>query len=312
MSAPLPPGYTREADGRLRPPQIFADASLDRPFWEDGFVFQPMLDAAELVDLRARFAELAPYDGFDPTTIEGARCTYHCTFLDEDRGYRRASDELVRDVFADKLAAVVPGYTILSSNIYVKPPGHGRFEIHLNWPTIEALDVPTLTVWVPLQDTNFGNGTIRLVRGSHHLFPDVAAASSDRFFDDFQTELIDNYLEPVDVGAGQALIFDDSLLHWSGANRSDRARVTFQIEMIPNDTQAILWIRNPADPTLFDLWEIDKEYWIEYPMESVLTTPEGLPSAGQRPNPNRRVSFDEFEDAMRRRDEILRSKYALS
>ena len=58
------------------------------------------------------------------------------------------------------------------------------------------------------------------------------------------------------------------------------------LKLIPDDTQAILWIRNPSDPTVFDLWETDKEFWIEYPMESVLTTPEGLASAGQRPNPN--------------------------
>ena len=89
----------------------------------------------------------------------------------------------------DRLRAVAPGYRILSSNIYVKPPGHGRFEIHQNWPTIEALDVPTLTVWVPLQDTDFGNGTIRVAKGSHHVFPDVAAASSERFFDDYAAQV---------------------------------------------------------------------------------------------------------------------------
>ena len=311
MTAPLAPGFHREADGRLRPPSILGDAALDQHFWSEGFVHRPLLSEEELADLGSRFRQLEPHDGFDPSTIEDARCSYHCTFLDPDRGYRRAADQLVRDVFAEKLKTILPGYTILSSNIYVKPPGMGRFEIHQNWPTLEELDIPTLTAWVPLQDTNFGNGTIRLVRGSHHVFPDVSAASSDKFFDDFQTELIDNYLEPVDVAAGEALVFDDSLLHWSGANRSDRPRVTFQIELIPDDTQAILWIRNPGDPTLFDLWEIDKEYWIEYPMESVYGTPEGLPSAGQRPNPNRRITFEEFEDNLRRRQEIRRSKYVL-
>ncbi len=312
MTVTTPPGFIRESDGRLRPPPIFANPSLNQSFWADGFVHEPLLDSAELVELGVRFAQLRPHDGFDPTSIDGARCTYHCTFLDSDRGYRRASDELVREVFADKLKAILPNYTIHCSNIYVKPPGLGRFEIHQNWPTIEEVDVPTLTVWVPLQNTDFGNGTIRLVRGSHHIFPDIAAASSERFFDDFQTELIDNYLEPVNVDAGQALIFDDSLLHWSGANRSEQPRVTFQIEMIPKDTQAILWIRNPSDPTMFDLWQIDREFWIEYPMESVLGTPEGLASAGQKPNPNRRITFEEFEEAMRRGDEVRKSKYQLS
>lgn len=311
MDAPLPAGFTRDDDGRLAPPSLFADPTLDAPFWRDGFVKQPCLDADGVADLAARFAELAPYDGFDPTQMEGSRCTYHCTFLDPDRAYRRKADQLVRDVFADRLAAVLPGYRILSSNIYVKPPGHGRFEIHQNWPTIEALDVPTLTVWVPLQDTTWQNGTIRLVRGSHHVFPDVAAASSDRFFDDFEAELIENYLEPVPVDAGEALLFDDSLLHWSGANLSDRPRVTFQIEMVPTDVPAVLWVRPPDDPDHFELWEVDKEYWIEYPFESVLSRPEGLPFAGKVPNPNRRITLEEFSELMANHEQVRSGKYAL-
>jgi hypothetical protein len=155
------------------------------------------------------------------------------------------------------------------------------------------------------------NGTIRVVRGGHHLFPDVAAASSDRFFDDFEAELIGSYLEPIDVGAGEALIFDDSLLHWSGPNLSTQPRVTFQIEMVPADARAVLWVRATDDAGQFDLWEIDKEYWIEYPFESVLGRPEGLPYIGRRPNPNRRITFEQFEATMRHRDEIRRSKYAL-
>lgn len=312
MPATLPPGFVRSPDGRLQPPPLFTDPAHDDAFWRDGCFLTPMLDAAGVADLAERFAQLAPYDGFDPTQIEGTRCSYHCTFLDLDTGYRRKADELVREVFADRLRAVAPGYRILSSNIYVKPPGHGRFEIHQNWPTIEALDVPTLTVWVPLQDTDFGNGTIRVAKGSHHVFPDVAAASSERFFDDFETELIENYLEPIRVGAGEALVFDDSLLHWSGANRSARARVTFQIEMVPEGVPTVLWIRSPEDAERFELWEMDKEYWIEYPFESVLGRPEGLRSAGSVPNPNRTLTFAEFEERMARADEVRAALYDLS
>lgn len=311
METTLPAGFRREADGRLRPPPLFGEASLEPEFWEHGFVRTPALDAEALGRMIAAYDSLAPFDGFDPRTIDGAPCTYHCTFLDRDHGYRRQADELVREALSSTLASLLPGYRILTSNIYVKPPGVGRFEIHQNWPTIGDLEVPTLTVWVPLQDTSFRNGTIRIVRGGHRLFPDVAAASSDRFFDDFETELIESYLEPVDVAAGEALIFDDSLLHWSGPNVTDRPRVTFQIEMVPVDLQAVLWIRAEDDPTQFDLWAIDKEYWIEYPFESVLGTPEGLPYVGRRPNPNRRISFEEFQATMGRADKIRRSRYVL-
>ena len=310
MTATLPPGFSRAGDGRLAPPRLFAEAGRDEQFWADGFFKTPLLDDRESAELAERFGQLRPADGFDPTSLTDARCSYHCTFLDPDRSYRRAVDELVRGVFEQKLRAVVPGYQILTSNIYVKPAGAGRFEIHQNWPTIQDLDVPTMTAWVPLQDTGFENGTIRLVRGSHHLFPDVAAASSDRFFDDFERDLIETYLEPIDVRRGELLVFDDSLLHWSGANISATPRVTFQIELIPDGVPAALWIRNAADPSMFDLWAIDKEYWIEYPFESVLGATEGLELLDRCRNPNERISLAEFEKAMEHRDEIRRSKFA--
>jgi hypothetical protein len=300
----------RAPDGQVRFPRIFSDPALDAAFWEDGFTLQPLLDHAAIDDLAGQFAQLRPSDRFDPSTDPNATATYHCTFLDRDRGYRRAADELVREVFADRLRAVLPSYEILTSNIYVKPPGTGRFAIHQNWPTIEDLDVPTLTAWVPLQDTSFANGGIRLVRGSHHVFPDIAAATSDRFFDDFATELIENYLEPVPVAGGELLLFDDSLLHWSGANRSSSPRVTFQIELIPTEAPGVLWIRDQDEPDWFDLWAVDKEYWIEYPFESVFGRPEGLSHVGRRRNPNRRITFEEFEDAMARQHELRRARYS--
>jgi hypothetical protein len=311
MTTPVYEGFERQADGRIRPPKMFNDEGLDAAFWADGFVKVPLLSVEEMSSLRENFAELSPTDSFDPRNLENPRCEYHCTFLDPNLEYRKQSDHLVRTAMGQQIKAVLPGYRILTSNVYVKPAGTGRFEIHQNWPTIEDIDIPTVTVWAPLQDTGFKNGTIRVVPGGHRIFPDIAAATSDRFFDDFETELIETYLEPVNVAAGEALIFDDSLLHWSSDNLSENPRITFQIEMVPQDAQTVLWIRNPDDPTQFDLWEAATDFWLEYDMESVLGRPEGLKFLGTRPNPNQHLSLEEFDASMQRADEIRRTKYVL-
>jgi hypothetical protein len=311
MEPKPPPELERSADGRWVPPRVFADDVHERQFWDEGYVRVPLLDADGLVALEEGYRDLRPSDGFDPRTRPEHRSEYHCTFLDPDRDYRRASDELVRRVFGPELERIVPGYRILTSNTYVKPPGTGRFEIHQNWPTLEHLDVPTVTAWIPLQDTGFENGTLRLAVGSHHLFPDVAAASSERFFDDFEAGLIEKYLRPMELAAGEALIFDDSLLHWSSDNLSDSPRVSFQIEMVPVDVRTVLWVRNPDDPGRFDMWASSTEFYLEADISEVISGPHGLEHVGSVPNPNRRISFEEFEDTMRRRDEIRRAKYAL-
>ncbi|MEX0769025.1 MAG: phytanoyl-CoA dioxygenase family protein [Microthrixaceae bacterium] len=311
MNTPVYEGFERQDDGRIKPRSIFNDAALDAAFWADGFVKVPLLTEIELSNLREEFAELRPADNFDPRNLENPRCDYHCTFLDPNLEYRKRSDHLVRSTMGAQIKSVLPGYRILTSNIYAKPPGTGRFEIHQNWPTIEDIDVPTVTVWAPLQDTGLTNGTLRVVPGGHRIFPDIAAATSDRFFDEFETELIENYLKPLDVAAGEALIFDDSLLHWSSDNLSESPRITFQIEMVPQDAQTVLWIRNAEDATLFDLWEADTNFWLEYDMESVLGRPEGLKFLGTRPNPNQYLSLEGFDASMQRADEIRRAKYVL-
>lgn len=309
MSNPTFEPVPRAEDGRIQLPPLFADDAQERAFWADGYVKVPLLTAEELGRLKEGFTQLSPFDGFDPRTLENPRCEYHCTFLDPDHSYRRESDQLVRDVFGQRLAEVMPGYRIFTSNVYVKPPRTGRFEIHQNWPTLDNMDVPTVTAWIPLQDTGFKNGTMRLAVGGHRIFPDIAAASSDRFFDDFESDLIEKYLQPMEVAAGEALIFDDSLLHWSSDNVSDEPRVTFQIEMVPTDARTVLWVRNPDDPDEFEMWASSTEFYIESDIAEVLGRPNGLAYLGAVKNPNRRISLAEFEDAMRRADEIRRSKY---
>lgn len=305
-------GFERQPDGRIRPPRMFSDETFDEQFWDTGAVTAPMLTNEAVVQFLGAMDHLHPRDNFDPSTLEDPRGTYHCTFLDPDHDYRRRADELIRSTFGPRLADAVPGYRVLTGNIYVKPPGTGRFEIHQNWPTLEDMDIPTLTAWIPLQDTGFHNGTIRLVPGGHRVFPDIAAATSDRFFDDFETQLIETHLRPIELAAGEALIFDDSLLHWSSDNMSDAPRITVQIEMVPADTSTVLWILDPDRPDEFQMWESNSEFYIDCEVEEVLHRPRRLRHLGNRPNPNRRITLSEYDETMGRADAIRQAKYVLS
>ena len=88
-------------------------------------------------------------------------------------------------------------------------------------------------------------------------------------------------------------------------------RVTFQIEMVPTDANTVLWVRNPDDPTEFELWAMDTEFWIQSDMSAVLGRPTGLRRDGARPNPNQRLTLEQFQDVMRRGPAIRAAKYAL-
>lgn len=292
--------------------QILHDLGLQEQLLDIGYVRVPLLDDDELAGFAAEVDEMRPDDGFAPLG-DGFynRSTYHCTFLDTNTAYKRQANEAIRRVFQPAIDRYVVDYRILTSNIYVKPPGRGRFQIHQNWPTLEDLSVTTLTVWCPLQDTTAANGTLHIVPGSHKLTPDVATPSEPPFFSSFETELVEQYLEPIDVKAGEALIFDDSLIHWSPENLSDAPRRAVQIETVPAESQPVLFHQHRSGGVVeWELFEVGFDFFVDRSIAEVIGRPTTLQTLGRRPNANRPMTVDEFDSLLEHGDEIREQVYA--
>jgi phytanoyl-CoA hydroxylase len=128
-------------------------------------------------------------------------------------------------------ALLGPGVVLFSSCWVVKPPRTGRpaawHQDGGTWP-LEPLDAVTL--WIALDDADGGNGTLRVVPGSHRggLLP------HDRDDARLATELFNVALPgahgdeeaAVDVvlRAGDVSAHHPALIHGSGPNRSERPR----------------------------------------------------------------------------------------
>lgn len=75
----------------------------------------------------------------------------------------------------------------------------------------------SVTIWIPLQDTSISEGALLCAPGSHKygVFENAKGIIPDRFEFDF---------ESVPVKFGEALIFNQKLVHKSGVNTSDKVR----------------------------------------------------------------------------------------
>lgn len=292
--------------------QVLHDPDLQRELLEVGYVKVQLLDAAQIAALASELDLLRPDDGFAPDGRTGHnRSTYHCTFLDANVEYKRKAQELITAVFQPRIDEVVVDYRILTGNFYVKMPGTGRFQIHQNWPTTEDLSVTTLTVWCPLQDCDEINGTLRVVPRSHKLLPDVATPQRAPFFAEFEDELIERHLVPISVKAGEALIFDDSLLHWSSENLSDLPRRAVQIETLPAEVTPVLYHLDETAPVpRWDIYEVDWSFFVDHSIDQVMTRPETLNRISTGAFRNRSVTIDEFEALLAQGAEIRSQVYA--
>jgi hypothetical protein len=70
------------------------------------------------------------------------------------------------------------------------------------------------------------------------------------------------------VKAGDAIILDDSILHHSNLNRSDRTRLSMQIIMIPSESQGIYYHRQHPGNDQYDgdveVFAVDEEFFFRF------------------------------------------------
>lgn len=292
--------------------QIFHAPSLQEKFVKQGYVKVPALSQGEIDYLLSEIEKMRPADAFDPdgkTTTNQA--TYHCTFLDVDVAYKRKANELMAQFVKPYIDKYVKEYEILVSNFYVKPPGKGRFQIHQNWPTTQDFSETTLTFWIPLVDTYRENGALQVVPGSHKIVPDIAAPTIPAFFTPFKDALVEKYLQPIDMKAGECIIFCDSLIHWSANNTSDEARIAMQIETIPKEcTPVYHYYDKTTAEERFEVFEVDTNFFIENSAEQVVQRPTKLKNLGFAPNYNKVLTEAEFVEKLKKGDATRSAVYS--
>jgi hypothetical protein len=288
---------------------FFYDEAQENQLIEKGWVRSPMLSPEEVKEILDGIAELRPDDGFEPDGCGGFQFTYHCTFLDTNVEYKRAASNLMRRIFTPHIEKILVNYEILNCNFYIKPPGKGEFQIHQNWPALADMNDTTMTIWCPLVDADETNGTLEVVEGSHKVVPDIAGPMAEPFFRDFQDALVDKYLKKIPVKAGDALIFDDSLIHWSATNKAETPRYAIQILCVPKDATPVFFYQDKDKTDQWEVLEVDSDFFIEHTILDFLTRPAELKSLGVIPNENRILTEAEFAEKLDQGPDRRRSIY---
>ena len=279
--------------------QLFHNAELQSEFSEKGIVKVPMLSAEQVAHLLREIGHLRPADNFDPGSIGKNIVTYHCSFLDENVDYKRRAYDLIREFFEPHIQKFLPEYRVLNCNFYVKPPGTGRFTVHQNWPML-PLDETSVTIWCPLVDTEESNGALQVVEGSHKIVPHIEGPGVAPYFAGWEEDLIEKYLRPIPMRSGEAVIFDDSLLHWSAQNDSDTARIAIQILCVPSkSTPCYFHLPSGASQKKFEMLEVDSDFFIERSVGDMMNGPQDLKRRGFYPNRNRALTLAEFDEKLR-------------
>ena len=196
--------------------RIFKDDAMQARFDKQGFLVVPFIDEAEVKYLSDFFDSLhadLPKEGF----VSGS--------YSQDFTYKKkASDEIVR-IFSKHYERLFVNYQPFGAAFLFKMPSpNSQLAIHQDWTVVDEEKFVALNCWVPLIDINETNGALQIIPGSHYDVIKTLRAPTLPFFFSGNDDLVLEASIPLYVKAGEAVILDQSVIHYSSSNRSSQIR----------------------------------------------------------------------------------------
>ncbi|MGB3653517.1 MAG: tetratricopeptide repeat protein [Rivularia sp. (in: cyanobacteria)] len=237
---------------------------MQRQLESEGYVvLDNFLSEAELQELR-------DFDRAHPLPEDMASSDPAITIQTSDFSYRKKLSHKFKAITTPKLAKIIPDYRVLFCPWFRKKSKHDNNLINLHqdpYFTDESRYL-SLGIWCPLNDVDFESSCLYAVKGSHTLNLQKRAFHTFTCLPYKQKELSyirENYLTPIPLKAGQALLFDKRLFHGSPSNTSniDRVAATCFI-LIPNDAPLYFCYRESQQADNIEIYEVPDEFYNRY------------------------------------------------
>lgn len=242
---------------------IFRSAEMQRTFDERGWVVVPLLTPSEVDELRDLYdRHSAEGDGINPP---GAYNDEFAEFsvVHSYPEFRRLAYENVTRIAVPRALDYLDRCRPLVANFVNKPPGGGFVPSHQNMAVTDEGHWCSVSVWIALVDCVSENGTLGVIDGSHRLLRGPRGMWTYRSFAAVEEELARDYLVPVPVPAGHAMILDDALVHGSPRNVAGERRLAIQLIMLPEEADACYFEAEQVREGAVDaaVWHVDEQFF---------------------------------------------------
>jgi hypothetical protein len=278
--------------------RVLLDDAIEKEFQREGFVHIPFLSQEEVKFLWDGFFEVikssqgaaSPKDaGHDMDyTI-----TYDFTFIDRNPDHKREVFKLIDSVFRPHYEKILDNYRPIIANYIRKESETGEVPMHQNWAFADERKCNTVSIWVPLVDSHRGNGALEVVPKSHKRFGELRGPMIPWELEKIKDEIVTNDLHTCGIKAGEAIILDDSIVHYSFPNTTKDLRIAIQLILIPDEEPAIHYHMNQQESmTLVNVLEVNQDFFMEF---NPWKQPTGAKKIGERKYEPRDLIYPEFK-----------------
>jgi hypothetical protein len=145
----------------------------------------------------------------------------------------------------------------------LKPPGENSgLSPHQDSSLIDETQYSAYYGWVALQDTTIENGCINLLPGSHKWGNHFRSLNVEWVFDPF-VKLLSQLSIPIQMKAGELLLFDSALIHGSYPNQTNELRSALNLFVKPKKAKITHYACFEDTPkNLIESYSVDIDFFI--------------------------------------------------
>lgn len=235
---------------------LFKDPLVQKKFEEVGIVKLSLLShnqvsvLSEFVKSNTPILELANKYGF----IQGV-----CI---KDRPVKLELDSFIRELITPLCKQHLTGFKALIYTALAKAPGNNsELDLHQDWSLVDESKYCSISLWIPLIDSVIENGAVHVLKGSHkkYLNPRGGSIPSISFSD---KEVLKKKMIPMEMKAGEAIFFDQRLLHYSPNNKCENTRISIISSLVPEEAEVYQYYQ-PESGAL-EVYRMTDDFFMNY------------------------------------------------
>lgn len=217
--------------------RVFRDPALHETFQKDGFVVVDLLNEEELGVMREIYFKYHPE----------AEPGFFTTTFNQDPAHRRAVSADILSVVRRRTEEFFQDHKIYFCSFITKAPGpKSELILHQDMSLVDESRFNGINIWCPLVDLNAENGAIQVLPRSHRIYPTYRGSALPDIYDGVEAE-VKARMESLFLRAGQAVIFDQSIMHYSPPNLSEQVRPVINTFVTHRDARIIVSWTHPEE-----------------------------------------------------------------
>lgn len=219
--------------------KVFKDAKLQQQLNDEGYVVLDFLNESAVKQLNEFYA------GHHKDGVQG----FYASTFSLSTDYRKTVDAFIQQQVSESLELFFENYKIHCGSFIVKGADEkSALKMHQDMTLVDESVFTGINIWIPLVDLTEENGAIEMLPRSHRLFKTYRGASLPDIYDGIEAE-VHQLMIPLYLKAGQAVVFDQSIIHYSPANRSGNVRPAINTFITHKDAviKICYWDKNPGN-----------------------------------------------------------------